>query len=33
MIRWLIVEQPWTAKAFVFGVSFLILARFIGISL
>lgn len=33
MFRWLIDEQTWTVKAFVFGVSFLVLARFFGIAL
>lgn len=33
MFRWLIVEQPWTVKLFVFGVSALILAKLAGITL
>lgn len=36
-LRWLaqfaVAEQPWTAAVFVGGVSFLILARFVGIAL
>lgn len=33
MIRWLIEEQPWTPKAFVFGVSALILLNLVGMHL